>query len=161
MPPQIIVWDKANLQGKVETRDIVKTAQKYVPEMKKKGADIIVALAHTGPSDEPYKEGAENSAFYLADVPHIDAVIFGHSHRLFPNKEFAKSPNADIVNGTVKGVPESMAGYWANNISVVDLGLTEHKGKWIVTYGKAVLRPIYDAENKKHLQKMTQKLPHF
>ncbi|WP_118790841.1 2',3'-cyclic-nucleotide 2'-phosphodiesterase [Haemophilus haemolyticus] len=151
VPPQIMVWDKANLQGKVETRDIVKTAQKYVPEMKKKGADIIVALAHTGPSDEPYKEGAENSAFYLVDVPHIDAVIFGHSHRLFPNKEFAKSPNADIVNGTVKGVPESMAGYWANNISVVDLGLTEHKGKWIVTSGKAVLRPIYDAENKKAL----------
>ncbi|HHF3393576.1 TPA: 2',3'-cyclic-nucleotide 2'-phosphodiesterase [Haemophilus influenzae] len=151
VPPQIMVWDKANLQGKVETHDIVKTAQKYVPEMKKKGADIIVALAHTGPSDEPYQEGAENSAFYLADVPHIDAVIFGHSHRLFPNKEFAKSPNADIVNGTVKGVPESMAGYWANNISVVDLGLTEHKGKWIVTSGKAVLRPIYDAKNKKVL----------
>lgn len=151
VPPQIMVWDKANLQGKVETRDIVKTAQKYVPEMKKKGADIVVALAHTGPSDEPYQEGAENSAFYLADVPHIDAVIFGHSHRLFPNKEFAKSPNADIVNGTVKGVPESMAGYWANNISVVDLGLTEHKGKWIVTSGKAILRPIYDAENKKAL----------
>ena len=151
VPPQIMVWDKANLQGKVETRDIVKTAQKYVPEMKKKGADIVVALAHTGPSDEPYQEGAENSAFYLADVPHIDAVIFGHSHRLFPNKEFSKSPNADIVNGTVKGVPESMAGYWANNISVVDLGLTEHKGKWIVTSGKAVLRPIYDAENKKAL----------
>lgn len=153
VPPQIMVWDKANLQGKVETRDIVKTAQKYVPEMKKKGADIVVALAHTGPSDEPYQEGAENSAFYLADVPHIDAVIFGHSHRLFPNKEFAKSPNADIVNGTVKGVPESMAGYWANNISVVDLGLTEHKGKWIVTSGKAVLRPIYDVETKKALAK--------
>ncbi|MBN6079550.1 2',3'-cyclic-nucleotide 2'-phosphodiesterase [Aggregatibacter actinomycetemcomitans] len=151
VPPQIMVWDKANLTGKVETRDIVKTAQKYVPEMKQKGADIIVALAHTGPSDEPYHEGAENSAFYLADVPHIDAVIFGHSHRLFPNKEFAKSPNADIAKGTVKGVPESMAGYWANNISVVDLVLSEHNGKWIVTDGKAVLRPIYDAENKKPL----------
>ena len=151
VPPQIMVWDKANLTGKVETRDIVKSAQKYVPEMKKKGADIIVALAHTGPSDEPYHEGAENSAFYLADVPHIDAVIFGHSHRLFPNKEFAKSPNADIAKGTVKGVPESMAGYWANNISVVDLVLSEHNGKWIVTDGKAVLRPIYDAENKKAL----------
>ena len=151
VPPQIMVWDKANLTGKVETRDIVKSAQKYVPEMKKKGADIIVALAHTGPSDELYHEGAENSAFYLADVPHIDAVIFGHSHRLFPNKEFAKSPNADIAKGTVKGVPESMAGYWANNISVVDLVLSEHNGKWIVTDGKAVLRPIYDAENKKAL----------
>ncbi|OOF46854.1 2',3'-cyclic-nucleotide 2'-phosphodiesterase [Rodentibacter trehalosifermentans] len=151
VPPQIMVWDKANLQGKVEAHDIVKTAQKYVPEMKQKGADIVIALAHTGPSDEPYKEGAENSAFYLADVPHIDAVIFGHSHRLFPNKEFAKSPNADIVKGTVKGVPESMAGYWANNISVVDLGLTEHNGKWIVTEGRAALRPIFDAENKKAL----------
>ncbi|VEH65035.1 2',3'-cyclic-nucleotide 2'-phosphodiesterase/3'-nucleotidase [Rodentibacter pneumotropicus] len=27
VPPQIMVWDKANLQGKVEARDIVKTAQ--------------------------------------------------------------------------------------------------------------------------------------
>ena len=97
VPPQIMVWDKANLQGKVETRDIVKTAQKYVPEMKQKGADIIVALAHTGPSDEPYQEGAENSAFYLADVPHIDAIVFGHSHRLFPNKEFAKSPKQILL----------------------------------------------------------------
>ena len=42
-----------------------------------------------------------------------------------------------------------MEGYWANNISVVDLVLSEHNGKWIVTDGKAVLRPIYDAENKK------------
>ncbi len=27
--------------------------------MKKKGADIVVASAYTGPSDEPYQEGAE------------------------------------------------------------------------------------------------------
>ncbi|SUT92087.1 2',3'-cyclic-nucleotide 2'-phosphodiesterase [Actinobacillus lignieresii] len=149
VPPQVMVWDKANLEGKVEARDIVKTAEKYVPIVKEKGADIIIALAHTGPSDEPYKEGAENSAFYLADVKGIDAVIFGHSHRLFPNKEFEKSPNADIVKGTMKGVPESMAGYWGNNISVVDLSLAEQNGKWAVIDGKAALRPIYNAEAKK------------
>ncbi|WP_373766322.1 2',3'-cyclic-nucleotide 2'-phosphodiesterase [Glaesserella sp.] len=148
VPPQVMVWDKAHLDGKVEARDIVKTAEKYVPIVKKAGADLIVALAHTGPSDEPYKEGAENSAFYLADVKGIDAVIFGHSHRLFPNKEFAKSPNVDIEKGTVKGIPESMAGYWANNISVVDLTLAKQNGKWIVVDGKAVLRPIYDNEKK-------------
>ncbi|MGX2969819.1 2',3'-cyclic-nucleotide 2'-phosphodiesterase [Ursidibacter sp. B-7004-1] len=148
VPPQIMVWDKANLDGKVETRDIVKTAEKYVPILKEKGADIVVALAHTGPSDEPYKEGAENSAFYLADVKGIDAVIFGHSHRLFPNKEFAKSPNADIEKGTVKGIPESMAGYWGNNISVVDLTLANENGKWVVIDGSAVLRPIYDNDKK-------------
>lgn len=148
VPPQVMVWDKANLDGKVEARDIVKTAEKYVPIVKKAGADVIVALAHTGPSDEPYKEGAENSAFYLADVEGIDAVIFGHSHRLFPNKEFAKSPNADIAKGTMKGVPQAMAGYWANNISVVDLTLAKRDGKWLVVDGKAVIRPIYDNEKK-------------
>ena len=54
-----------------------------------------------------------------------------------------------------------MAGYWANNISVVDLGLTEHKGKWIVTSGKAVLRPIYDAENKKALAENDPEITEF
>ncbi|HHW7519690.1 2',3'-cyclic-nucleotide 2'-phosphodiesterase [Mannheimia haemolytica] len=149
VPPQVMIWDKANLEGKVEARDIVKTAQKYVPIVKKEGADIVVALAHTGPSDEPYKEGAENCAFYLADVKGIDAVIFGHSHRLFPNKEFANSPNADIAKGTMKGVPESMAGYWGNNISVIDLSLAENDGKWGVVDGRAELRPIYNTEEKK------------
>lgn len=56
VPPQVMVWDKAHLDGKVEARDIVKTAEKYVPIVKKAGADLIVALAHTGPSDEPYFE---------------------------------------------------------------------------------------------------------
>ena len=42
-----------------------------------------------------------------------------------------------------------MAGYWANNISVIDLTLAQHNGKWLVADGKAALRPIYDAENKK------------
>ncbi len=148
VPPQVMVWDKANLEGKVEARDIVKTAQKYVPIVKEEGADIIIALAHTGPSDEPYKDGAENCAFYLADVKGIDAVIFGHAHRLFPHKEFAKSANADIAKGTVKGIPESMAGYWGNHISVIDLTLAEKEGKWAVINGTAALRPIYDTEKK-------------
>ena len=148
VPPQVMIWDKANLEGKVEARDIVKTAEKYVPLIKEAGADIIVALAHTGPSDDPYQEGAENSAFYLADVAGIDAIIFGHSPRLFPNKEFAQSPHADIDKGTVKGVPEAMAGYWANNISVIDLTLGKEEGKWLVLDGKAAIRPIYDAEKK-------------
>lgn len=148
-PPQVTVWDKANLAGKAESRDIIKTAQKYIPMLKGKGADIVIALAHTGPSDEPYHEGMENAAFHLADVKGIDAVIFGHSHRLFPNKEFEKSANTDIAKGTVKNVPESMAGYWANNISVIDLALVEKNGKWMVVDGSAALRPIYDVTAKK------------
>lgn len=44
VPPQIMTWDAAHLAGKVNTRDIVETAQAYIPKMKDEGADIIVAL---------------------------------------------------------------------------------------------------------------------
>ncbi|PJG84456.1 2',3'-cyclic-nucleotide 2'-phosphodiesterase [Conservatibacter flavescens] len=148
VPPQIMVWDKAHLQGKVETRDIVKTAQKYVPILKEHGADIIIALAHTGPSLAPYQEGAENAAFYLADVEGIDAVIFGHAHGLFPHKEF-ESRHINLDKGTINQVPASMAGYWGNHISVIDLNLAAQDDKWVVVSGEAALRPIYDAAQKK------------
>lgn len=35
VPPQIMVWDKINLAGKAEVRDIVQTARKYIPILKK------------------------------------------------------------------------------------------------------------------------------
>lgn len=148
VPPQIMVWDKAHLDGKIEVLDIKQTAEKYIPLMKQKGADIIIALAHTGPSEQPYQVGEENAAFHLAEVPGIDAVVFGHSHRLFPNKEFSHITNANIEKGTINDIPESMAGYWGNNISVIDLSLQQHNNKWFVVDGQAQLRPIYDKEKK-------------
>ena len=48
VPPQIMQWDKANLEGKVIAKDIVDTANRFVPQMKKEGADIIVAIPHSG-----------------------------------------------------------------------------------------------------------------
>ncbi|VEI45678.1 bifunctional 2',3'-cyclic nucleotide 2'-phosphodiesterase/3'-nucleotidase periplasmic precursor protein [Actinobacillus equuli] len=61
----------------------------------------------------------------------------------------------------MKGVPESMAGYWGNNLSVIDLRLAEQNGKWAVVDGKAALRPIYDAEKKKQPLKTIRKLQHY
>jgi 2',3'-cyclic-nucleotide 2'-phosphodiesterase/3'-nucleotidase len=43
-----MTWDKANLNGKVTVNDITETARKYVPEMRKKGADLVVVVAHPG-----------------------------------------------------------------------------------------------------------------
>ena len=47
VPPQIMVWDKKNLEGKVEAKDIKQTAEKFIPQMKAEGADIIVAIPHS------------------------------------------------------------------------------------------------------------------
>ncbi|WP_294884283.1 metallophosphoesterase, partial [uncultured Gilliamella sp.] len=80
VPPQIMQWDKLNLEGKVIVKDITETAKKLVPEMKEQGADIIVAIPHSGVSAEPYKALAENSVYYLSQVEGINAIMFGHSH---------------------------------------------------------------------------------
>eukprot|EP00163_Fabomonas_tropica_P002764 TRINITY_DN12165_c0_g3_i1.p1 TRINITY_DN12165_c0_g3~~TRINITY_DN12165_c0_g3_i1.p1 ORF type:complete len:239 (+),score=32.18 TRINITY_DN12165_c0_g3_i1:98-718(+) len=61
VPPQIMTWDKANLSGKVKVNDITETARKYVPEMRAKGADVVVVVAHSGLSADPYQAMAENS----------------------------------------------------------------------------------------------------
>jgi len=151
VPPQIMTWDKANLTGKVTVNDITETARKYVPEMREKGADIVVVVAHSGLSADPYQAMAENSVYYLSEVPGVDAILFGHAHAVFPGKDFASIKGADIEKGTLNGVPSVMPGMWGDHLGVVDLVLNNDAGKWQVTQSKAEARPIYDAAAKKSL----------
>ncbi|MEO0989800.1 MAG: 2',3'-cyclic-nucleotide 2'-phosphodiesterase, partial [Pseudomonadota bacterium] len=48
VPPQIMVWDRERLEGKLEVREIVEAARAHVPALRAAGADIVVALAHSG-----------------------------------------------------------------------------------------------------------------
>ena len=151
VPPQIMTWDKANLSGKVTVNDITETARKYIPEMRAKGADVVVVVAHSGLSADPYQAMAENSVYYLSQVPGVDAIMFGHAHAVFPGKDFANIKGADIARGTLNGVPAVMPGMWGDHLGVVDLVLNNDSGKWQVTQSKAEARPIYDAVAKKSL----------
>ncbi|HAT1585579.1 TPA: 2',3'-cyclic-nucleotide 2'-phosphodiesterase [Citrobacter farmeri] len=158
VPPQIMTWDKANLSGKVTVNDITATARQYVPEMREKGADVVVVIAHSGLSADPYQSMAENSVYYLSDVPGVDAIMFGHAHAVFPGKDFASIKGADIAKGTLNGVPAVMPGMWGDHLGVVDLVLNNDSGKWQVTQAKAEARPIYDAAAKKSLAGEDSKL---
>ncbi|MFM2586276.1 2',3'-cyclic-nucleotide 2'-phosphodiesterase [Vibrio campbellii] len=151
VPPQIMVWDKKNLEGKVFAEDITETAKKLVPQMKKEGADVIVAIPHSGISTDPYKLGAENSVYYLTEVEGIDAIAFGHSHAVFPGKDFAKLHGVDNAKGTINGVTAVMPGRWGSHVGVMDLMLKEKDGKWQVVEGQSEARPIFDKANKKSL----------
>ncbi|THF88786.1 2',3'-cyclic-nucleotide 2'-phosphodiesterase [Deinococcus sp. KSM4-11] len=150
LPPQIVQWDKTNLDGKLTTRDIVETARKFVPEMKAKGADVIVAIAHTGIAAD-YQPGQENAATELTKVDGIDVVLSGHSHQVFPGPVYKSIPGADITNGTINGKPTVMAGFWGNDLGIVDLTLTRKGNRWAISSGKASVRPIWDAAAKKNL----------
>ncbi|WP_441884783.1 bifunctional 2',3'-cyclic-nucleotide 2'-phosphodiesterase/3'-nucleotidase [Paenibacillus sp. 2TAB26] len=148
VPPQITTWDKAHLEGKVIVKDVVKTAEKFVPEMKAKGADIIVAIPHSGFEDIPQSELMENSVLYLSKVAGINAILFGHAHKVFPDKSFEGKTGVDLAKGTINGVPAVEPGFWGNNLGIIDLTLENKDGKWAVVDSKSTVKPIFDAVNK-------------
>lgn len=149
LPPQIVAWDGANLKGKVETLDGYTTAQKYVPEMKAAGADIIVILSHSGIQDFPWKGGEENFSYFLTQIPGVDAVITGHAHQMFPSRTFEKISGADINKGTINGIPAVMPGSFADTLGVIKLTLQKSGGAWRRVDGSGSLISVYDTAAKK------------
>jgi 2',3'-cyclic-nucleotide 2'-phosphodiesterase/3'-nucleotidase len=135
-PPLIMAWDKGNLDGNVTTTGLQETAQKYIPEMKAKGADIIVAISHGGPDSAAYSATMENGDLYLAQVPGIDVLLMGHMHQVFPNAASTVAafgiPGVDKTKGTVSGVPAVMANFWGKNLGVVNLKLAYTANGWAV-----------------------------
>jgi len=136
-PPAIMDWDRRNLEGKVTVMGVVEAANKYVPELKKAGADVVIAISHSGISTAPYTEHLENSGWYLAQVPGIDVVLLGHSHDIFPNpndpkSHYANLKDVDNTRGTIHGVPAVMGDYYGKAIGVIDLALVVNGGHWQV-----------------------------
>ena len=155
VPPQITQWDKANLQGKLIAHDILQDAQRLVPQMRAEGADIVVAIPHSGlgrlDSAGEAVKGAENSTLALSKVKGIDAILFGHSHQPFPSDKFANVSAADIEKGTINGVPSVMPGFWGSHLGVIDLRLEGSEGQWKVVEGTGKLRGIYKRDGRKKI----------
>jgi 2',3'-cyclic-nucleotide 2'-phosphodiesterase/3'-nucleotidase len=145
LPPQIMTWDANNLVGKVNTRDIVETARAYVPRMKQEGAQLIVALSHSGIAADQ-GPGAENASLQLAAVDGIDVVLTGHQHLVFPNsKDFEGLEGADLEKGTLAGKPAVMAGFWGSHMGLIDLLLEKNAdGNWTIASHTSEARPIYE-----------------
>lgn len=141
--PTIAAWDKRWLDGKAETRGLVETAHRYLPEMRAQGADLVIAISHGGLDGSPYSPTMENGNYYLAQVPGIDALLLGHAHLLFPNPASKAAqfnlPNVDKVKGTVFGVPAVMANLWGKNLGVIRMRLRFDGGHWQVERGQTVV----------------------
>jgi len=152
-PPQINEWDKANLEGKVITKNIVETAKKFIPEMREQGADVIVAMTHSGFSAN--KENTEDVIYSLSEVSGIDAITFSHTHKVFPAKTEATLdalflgadkkplPGVDNAKGTINGVPAVQAGYGGGSLGLIDLTLKKEKGKWSVVNSQSSTREVW------------------
>lgn len=147
-PPAILKWDKRWLDGKVYTKGVQEIAEPIIADLRARGADLVVAIIHGGLSDEAYTPELVDQAWYLAQVPGVDAMLMGHSHQAFPNPASTAPdfnlPLVDKAAGTVAGVPAVMAGSWGQHLGVIKLELKYGADGWSVDPAGTVVetRPI-------------------
>lgn len=141
-PPQVMNWDRRHLEGNVQARDIVETAKAFVPQMKEEGADIIIALSHSGIGSADHSDGMENASVPLAAVAGIDAVLTGHHHRVFPSSAYEGMAGVDVAKGTLMGKPAAMGGFWGSHLGLIDLMLERSGNEWRIVSHSTEARPI-------------------
>ncbi|MBM2322220.1 MULTISPECIES: bifunctional 2',3'-cyclic-nucleotide 2'-phosphodiesterase/3'-nucleotidase [Marivita] len=142
VPPQIMTWDRRHLEGNVTARDILEAARAYVPQIREQGADIVIALSHSGIGAPEAAEMMENASIPLAGIDGIDVILTGHSHLVFPSSTYENLPGLDSAKGTIMGKPGVMAGFWGSHMGLVDLMLERDGTSWRVLNHQSEARPI-------------------
>lgn len=136
--PGIAIWDKANVEGKMHFDGLVEQARRWVPEMRRRGADVVLVSAHSG-ADTSSSYGdtlpfPENAATLVAQqVPGIDAILVGHAHQ-----EIAERVVTNQQTG--KDVVLSEPLRWGERLSLFDVDLRQVHGRWRVQDVSASVR---------------------
>ena len=132
IPPQTTIWEKRYLKSRASVDDITASARLLVPELRALGADLIIALSHSGIGEAQAEPGAENASSALAEIDGIDVVIAGHTHLTFPT----------AARHDLAGKPAVMPGFFGSHLGVIDLTL-RHSGKsWRIAAFGAETRAI-------------------
>src|SRR6266566_1257368 len=125
--PGVTVWDAENIRGRLRFGDIVPAVRQAVEEVRGAGADIVLVTVHSGLNEPASYDTvttnvpSENVAARLAaEVPGIDLVLYGHSH---------KENRGSTIGQTLLIQPKN----WATSVDVAHLQLSRSGGRWIVT----------------------------
>ncbi|TNJ47572.1 5'-nucleotidase C-terminal domain-containing protein [Phaeobacter sp. B1627] len=133
LPPQTMMWDADHLQGRVEIGDMVDCARDCVASLRAAGADVIVALAHTGLGAAKPTALMENALRPITALPGVDAAVGGHTHLLLPTED---GPDEDL------GIPVVMPGSGGSHLGVIDLSLELREGRWTIVDAGCGLRAV-------------------
>src|SRR5437762_1451412 len=116
--PGTMLWDRAQLGGKVRVRRIASSAPTALARLEGEGADVKIVLIHSGFGESSYDTtgvGPENDAAALANVnPKPDLVIVGHTHR-------------EIRDTVINGVHFVQPKNWVQSLSVVHVSRSEER----------------------------------
>ena len=151
-PPGVALSDKAQVAGRLDFGDAVKAFERYVPQLKAAGADLIIGAPHAGyggntafgPTYDGYSADsglpAEQIGYQLArQIRGLDVLLLGHSHQDVWSKPASDST---LVLGRIAGhlvqdvVPRpiaiAQADKWGEYLAKVDLTLQKRAGHWVI-----------------------------
>lgn len=133
--------------GVLKTADMLETVEEQVRALKKKGADIVIVLAHSSFGDEDPAYGSDSMVYAMTKVPGVTAIASGHAHKNFPstnrNIQYAyKLPGVNKKTGLVNGVPVVMEADQASSIGIMDIKLKVTGKKVSVLSTKSSLRYV-------------------
>ncbi|MGH7618583.1 MAG: bifunctional metallophosphatase/5'-nucleotidase, partial [Gemmatimonadaceae bacterium] len=140
--PGAMIWDHDNLAGRVTIRDIVPEVRTAVREAREAGSSVVIVLLHSG-LDEPSSYDtvstgvpSENVAARVAhEVPGIDLIVYGHSH-----KEMADT----VIAGTLLMQPKN----WATSVAIAHLTVDKRDGHWrVVGHRSSIVQAVRHREN--------------
>ena len=133
--PGAMVWDRDHLRGRLRVHDIVAALPVQVEGARREGADVVVVVAHSGLAGETSYDtvstgfASENVMARVArEVPGIDLIVIGHSHR-------------EVADTTINGVLLVQPRNWATSVAVATLSLERAGGKWGVVAKRGVVVP--------------------
>jgi 2',3'-cyclic-nucleotide 2'-phosphodiesterase (5'-nucleotidase family) len=125
--PGVALWDAENIRGRLRFGDIVAAIRDAVREARAARADIVLVTVHSGlnePSSyDTVSTGvpSENVAARVAsEVPGIDLVLYGHSH---------KEVRGTTVGQTLLIQPKN----WATSVDIAHLIVSRSSGHWVVS----------------------------
>ncbi|MEV1289269.1 5'-nucleotidase C-terminal domain-containing protein [Micromonospora sp. NPDC049679] len=128
--PGVAIWDRGNVEGKLRFEDMVSTAAKWVPVMRRLGADIVLVSAHGGDSGTssygPELPNENPSALMAQQVPGIDAILMGHAHVEIAEKFVANTKTGEQV---LLAEPSK----WGQRLTRMDFALARENGRWKIT----------------------------
>lgn len=111
----------------------VPVMQKYVKELKDKGADIIIGVTHSGvPRGD--RNSSENQVVAIAEAcPELNLLICAHNHVVIDNKSGIKGPDGTVyADSVINGVPVVESGKDGKFVGKSTLTIHKVNGKWKV-----------------------------
>jgi 2',3'-cyclic-nucleotide 2'-phosphodiesterase (5'-nucleotidase family) len=140
--PGSMLWDRDNLAGRATIGDIIPAVRTAVRDAHDAGSSVIIVVLHSG-LNEPSsydtvttRVASENVAARVAhEVPGIDVLVYGHSHKEMPDT---------VIGTTLLMQPKN----WATSVAIAHLSMERQGTRWRVKAKRSqVVATAHHAEN--------------